>query len=207
MCISYICHVSIDDQIERKIKKAKEGRIFFVQDFAGIGSAGAIHTTLHRMTNRGLIARVAQGIYVKPKLSTLLNAEVSATAEDVAIAIAKRDKARLLPTGSYALHALGLSTQIPLKLVYYTDGKARTLKVGKRTIQFKKASPKKLALKGPISRLVVQALSEIGNGKVTIDEEQQILQKLKIENIKNLKHDIALAPVWIAEIMTKAMRE
>ncbi len=199
--------MSIDNQIEEAIKKAKEGTLFFVDDFSSIGSRAAIYTTLHRMTKRGLVDRVAQGIYVKPRLSELLNSEVLSTAEELAKAIAKRDKARLLPTGSYALHALGLSTQVPLKLVYYTDGKARTLKVRNTTIQFKKGSTKKLALKGAISRLVIQALSEIGNGNLTEQEEEVLLKHLKKENIRDLKHDIALAPAWIAEIMTKAMRQ
>lgn len=199
--------MSIDDQIEKIIKKAKPGKIFFVDDFDGVGSQSAIHTTLHRMAKRGLLTRIAQGIYVKPKLSELLNTEVLPTAEEVATAIAKRDKARLLPSGSYSLHALGLSTQIPLKLIYYTDGKARTIRVGNRTIKFRKTTPKKLAMRGKISRLVVQALGEIGNGKVTQEEEAKILELLKNEDIKDLKHDMALAPTWIAEIMSKTLKK
>ncbi len=187
------------------IQKADTGTIFFAGDFKSIGSQGAIHTTLHRMTKRGLVARVAQGIYAKPHLSTFLDMEVLPTVEKVAVAIAKRDKAKLLPSGSYSLYALGLSTQIPLKLLYYTDGKARTLKVGGRTIQFRKISPKKLALKGKISKLAVQALGEIGNGKIEPEEEEKLIKLLKKEDIKDLKHDIALAPQWIAEIMAKAL--
>ena len=197
--------MSIDDQIEQIVRVAEPGRIFFVEDFDGIGSQSAIHTTLHRMTKRGLLARLAQGIYAKPRISELLNREVLPSAEDVAMAIARRDRARVLPSGSYAMHVLGLSTQIPLKLVYYTDGKARTLKVGNRTIQFRKTTPRKLALKGKISRLVVQALGEIGNGKIKEDEEQKIIDLLKKEEIKALKHDIALAPQWMAEIMAQAL--
>ncbi len=199
--------MSIDNRIEEIIQKANDGTIFFANDFKSVGPQSAIHTTLHRMAKRGLITRLAQGIYAKPKLSKLLNAEVLPTAEEVALSIAKRDKAKLLPSGSYALYALGLSTQIPLKLLYYTDGKARTLKVGNRTIQFRRTTPKKLAMKGEISRLAVQALSEIGNGKVEPEEEKRILELLKKENIKDLKHDISLAPHWIAEIMAKALRK
>jgi predicted transcriptional regulator of viral defense system len=199
--------MSIDDQIEIIIQNAKQGKIFFVEDFAKIGSQSAIYTTLHRMTKRGLLSRLAQGIYAKPKLSELLNTVVLPSAEEVAIAIARRDKARLLPSGSYALHALGLSTQIPLKLVFYTDGKARTLKVGNRTIQFRKTTPRKLAMKGEISKLVVQALGEIGNEKIRVEEEKKIIDLLKKEDIKHLKHDIALAPQWMAEIMAKALKK
>lgn len=199
--------MSIDNRIEEIIEKADNGTIFFANDFKSVGSQSAIHTTLHRMAKRGLISRLAQGIYAKPKLSELLNAEVLPTAEEVALAIAKRDKAKLLPSGSYALYALGLSTQIPLKLLYYTDGKARTLKVRNRTIQFRRTTPKKLALKGKISRLVVQALSEIGNGKVESEEEKKMIELLRKEDIKDLKHDMSLAPQWIAEFMAKALKK
>jgi len=197
--------MSVDNRIEKVIKEAESGTIFFPNDFRGIGSQSAIHTTLHRMAKRNLIVRIAQGIYAKPTVSEFLDLEVLPTVEDVAVAIAKRDKAKLLPSGSYAMNMLGLSTQIPLKLLYYTDGKARTLKVGNRTIKFRKTTPKKLALKGEISRLAVQALGEIGNGKVEPEEEKKVVELLKKENIKDLKHDISLAPQWIAEIMAKAL--
>jgi hypothetical protein len=62
------------------------------------------------------------------------------TTEQIAEAIAKRDKARIIPTGAYALHMLGLSTQIPMNVVYLTDSSARKVKVGKQTIVFKKTS-------------------------------------------------------------------
>ena len=197
--------MSIDNQIENRINIAKEGTIFFADNFSDIGSQSAIHTSLHRLEKRKVISRVSHGIYAKPKVSELLNQEILPTAEDVAIAIARRDKAKLLPSGSYAQYALGMSTQIPLKLVYYTDGKARTIEVGNRTIQFKRTTPKNLALKGKIGRLVVQALRNIGKDKLTQKEKEKIIKLLKQEDIKNLKHDIALAPQWIAVIMAKAL--
>lgn len=197
--------MSIDDQIENRIGRAKEGAIFFADDFSDLGSQSAIHTTLHRLEKRKVLSRISHGIYAKPKVSELLNQEILPSVEEVAKAIAKRDRAKLLPSGSYALYVLGMSTQIPLKLVYYTDGKARTIKVGNRTIQFKRTTPKNLALKGEVGRLVVQAIRDIGRGKITPQEEETIINLLKKEDIKNLKHDIALAPQWIAEIMAKAL--
>ncbi|MEO9511818.1 MAG: DUF6088 family protein [Flavobacteriaceae bacterium] len=197
--------MSIDDQIENRIGQAKEGVIFFADDFSDLGSQSAIHTTLHRLEKRKVLSRISHGIYAKPKVSELLNQEILPSVEEVAKAIAKRDRAKLLPSGSYAQYVLGMSTQIPLKLVYYTDGKARTIKVGNRTIQFKRTTPKNLALKGEVGRLVVQALRDIGRDKITPQEEETIINLLKKEDIKNLKHDIALAPQWIAEIMAKAL--
>jgi hypothetical protein len=129
------------------------------------------------------------------------------SAEEVAEAIAKRDKIRTVPTGSYALNALGLSTQVPMNIVLLTDGSPREIKVGKRKIKFKKTTPKNLMAKGKISRLVIQAIKEIGIGKLNEAEEKKILDLLLKENEKDLRHDIALAPVWIQKIMKKALRD
>ena len=149
---------------------------------------------------------MAQGIYVRPKISKLLGVLVP-SAEEVAEAIAKRDRIRTVPTGSYALNALGLSTQVPMNIVLLTDGSPREIRVGKRKIKFKKTTPKNLLAKGKISRLVIQALKEIGNGKVTAEEEKKIIDLLKKEEGKDLKHDIALAPVWVQKIMIKALTD
>lgn len=196
--------MSIDDQVEQIVKKQKVGSIFFSEDFQRLNSSGAVKVALHRLVKRGDIKRLARGIFTKPKYSELVG-DVLPTTETIALAIAKRDKARILPTGSYAMHVLGLTTQIPLKLIYLTDGSPRKIKIGKRTIQFKKTTPKSLALKGEISKLVVQALKEIGKTKATKNEIDKIQNLLKKEDRKRLKHDIALAPQWIAEIMNKVI--
>jgi len=173
-------------------------------DFLTYGSSEAVRKALSRLEDKKVIVRVAQGIYVRPKISKLLG-PLTPSAEEVVEAIAKRDRIRTIPTGSYALNALGLSTQVPVNIVLLTDGSPRVIKVGKRTIRLKRTSPKNLMAKGKISRLVIQALKEIGNGKVTVEEERKIRDLLKKEDQKNLKHDIALAPEWIQKIMKEAL--
>ena len=196
---------SIEEQILAQIKNNEEGAIFLTEDFAQIANANALRVALYRLVKRGVLYRLASGIYVKPKTSQLLNQIVLPSLNDIAQAIAKRDKARIIPTGSFAMHALGLSEQIPLNVVYYTDGKARKIKIDNRNITFKKVSPKKLALKGKISKLAVLALKEIGKNSVNKSEEDKIVKLLKEENIEDLRHDLQLAPQWIAEIMAKAL--
>jgi DNA-directed RNA polymerase subunit K/omega len=195
---------SIEKQIEKSIKNKQKGVIVIPDDYIDYGSSDAIRKALDRLENKQVIIRVAQGIYVRPKISKLLGPLVP-SAEEVAEAIAKRDRIRTLPTGSYALNALGLSTQVPMNIVLLTDGSPREIKVGKRKIKFKKTTPKNLLAKGKISRLVIQALKEIGNGKVTIEEENKIIGLLEKEDTKDLIHDIALAPVWIQKIMKRAL--
>jgi ribosomal protein S19E (S16A) len=198
--------MSIEDKILAQIKSLPEGELLLPADFSDLGSSEAVRLSLFRLEKAGIIIRVAQGVYVRPKFSKLIG-QLTPSAEEVAEAIAKRDRIRTVPTGSYALNALGLSTQIPMNIVLLTDGSPREIKVGKRTIKFKKTTPKNLLAKGKISRLAIQALKEIGNGKVRQEEEQKILDLLKKEDEKDLKHDIALAPVWIQKIMNKALTD
>jgi ribosomal protein S19E (S16A) len=197
---------SIETKILEKVRSIPKGELILPEDLYDLGSAEAIRVALHRLEKDNIIKRVAHGIYVRPKISKLIG-PLTPTAEEVAEAIAKRDRIRTVPTGSYALNALGLSTQVPMNIVLLTDGSPREIKVGKRIIKFKKTTPKNLIAKGKISRLVIQALKEIGNGKLTNEEEQKILDLLKKEDVKDLKHDIALAPVWIQKIMKKALTD
>lgn len=197
--------IGTEKQIEEHISEAKGGSLFYPADFEEYGSTEAVKVALHRLAKRKLIKRLAFGIYAKPTISKLVG-EVYPVTEEIAKAIARRDNARLLPTGAYAQHMLGLSTQVPMKLVYLTDGPARTVKLGKSTILFKKASPKKMAMKGEISKLVVMALTDIGKDKLTNEEEIQVLTMLAKEKPEMLKNDIRLAPRWIGEIMAKALK-
>jgi len=197
---------SIEKQIEKSIKSKPKGTLVLPDDYVSYGTSKAIQKSLERLADKQLIVRVAQGIYVRPKISKLIGALVP-SAEEVAEAIAKRDRIRTVPTGSYALNALGLSTQVPMNIVLLTDGSPREIRVGKRKIKFKKTTPKNLLAKGKISRLVIQALKEIGNGKVTAKEENKIIELLRKEEVKDLKHDIKLAPVLVQKIMMKAIND
>lgn len=195
---------SIDSKILKKIKKAKKGSLFYTEDFLSFGNYKAVSKALERLVNTNEISRVSRGIFAILEKDPFIG-QVYPSTEEIAESIRKRDKARLIPTGVLALNALGLSTQISMNLVYYTDGSARTVKVGNRNIVFKKASPKNLAVIGNISGIVIQALKEIGKDNVTDDEIQLILNHLKKEEPYRLEHDIKLAPEWIRIIMRKAL--
>lgn len=195
---------SIEKHIEDNIKRKKRGSLLFPEDFSDMGSSEAVRLALHRLEKQKIIRRISQGIYVRPVISNYIG-EVLPSAEEIAQGIAKRDRIRIVPTGVYALHALGLSSQIPMKLVFLTDGAPREIKLGKRSIKFKKTTPKNLLAKGQISSLVIQALKEIRKDRLTTQEEEKIIELLHKENQKDLKHDIQLAPVWIKKIMQKAI--
>jgi len=198
--------MSVEHQIAQRIESLQKGGLLFPVDFSDLGSSEAVRLSLFRLEKQGVISRVAQGIYVSPKKSALIG-KLLPTAEEVVEAIVKRDKIRAVPTGSYALNALGLSTQVPMNIVMLSDGSPREIKLGKRKIKFKRTTPKNLMAKGKISRLVIQALKEIGNGMLREDEEKKIIELLKKEEKTDLTHDIKLAPVWIQKILIKGFND
>lgn len=191
---------SVENKIFNYVKMKPKGSVFFADDFIDFSTSKNINKALERLHDSGKIARVAMGIYVRPKVDKIIGA-VLPTVEEIVKAIAKRDKARLIPTGAQALYQLGLSNQVPVNVVYYTDASARKIKIGKRTITFKKATAKTLSLKGKISMLAIQALKTIGQKDVKAEEVDFIKEKLKMEDKQLLQHDLNLAPAWIRELL------
>ncbi|MDP3912173.1 MAG: DUF6088 family protein [Bacteroidota bacterium] len=196
----------IEIQVFNKIKKAKRGALFFSDSFLSKENFEGVRKALQRLVKKGELIRIATGIYVRPEIDPVIGA-VTPGIDEIAKAIAKRDKARIIPTGVYALNRLGLSTQVPLNVVYLTDGAARKVKIGKRSITFKKASPKNVATIGEISTLAIQALRTIGKDKASSDEISKIQELLQKEKPTHLQHDYRLAPEWIRQIIKPVLNQ
>ncbi len=196
----------VENKVAETLTKLQKGSILFVEDFLDFGNSESIKKALFRLKEKGLLIRVAHGIYLYPKKDKDLGV-LYPSVEEIAIAIAKRDKARIIPTGIQALNKLGLSTQISLKVVFLTDGAARSIKIGKRTITFKKTSPKSLLAKGEMSGLAIQALKSIGQNKIGDDVLIKLLAILKKEKKENILHDAKLSPAWINRILMSATKQ
>ena len=197
---------TIEHLILKKIKQNRRGKIFFTNDFTTSGNYKACSKALERLVNQGEIMRVSRGIYAIPEKSKILGT-LTPSFDSIVRAIVKRDKAKIIPTGLFAENVLGLSTQVPAKAVYLTDGTPRKLMIGKIPLVFKKTTPKNLAAKGKLSGLAIQALKSIRKERITDYEKEKIIDILKKENPKYLAHDIKLAPLWIREIMSKAQTD
>jgi len=192
---------SISDKIRRRVNKGKFGKVFFAKDFSDIGSDELINKVLFRLERNKTLIRLAHGIYLYPFVDKTLGVMLPAP-ETIAKAIAKRDKARILPTGNHAMNLLGLSTQVPMNVAYVTDGSPRQVNIGKRKITFKKASPRNFAYKGKIIPLAVAALKTIGKDNVNseyIIRLEQILTQSEDKQI--LLSDLNHAPTWIKKIL------
>lgn len=197
---------SIEDSILTAIQAKGRGSIFFPSDFTSYGEVKAVGKSLERLTAKGDIVRLARGIYSYPEIDTVLGLGVlMPSIEQIAETIARRDKARIVPTGIYAMNRLGLSTQVPMNVVYLTDGAPRKVSLGNgRSIQFKYTTPRNLAFTNPLAMLVTFALKEIGKDNVTEDIIKRIKSVLQKERKENIAADEALMPAWIRNITRKA---
>jgi hypothetical protein len=197
----------VSKQIEQKVQSMPKGALLFIEDFTGDYGYEAARKTLQRLHNSEKIIRLAHGIYYVPKFDELLGM-IKPSAEQIAKAVAKRDRARIIPTGSYALHKLGLSTQVPMNAVYLTDGSPRKVQIANQKITFKKTSPKNLAVNHRLTTLIIQGLKELGEANiesVQLEKLAEIIDKSgeSVEVRNNIKH----APVWIQKLVMKILRE
>ena len=192
---------SISGKVRQRITKGKTGKIIFAKDFSDIGNDELINKALFRLERNKTLIRLSHGVYLYPVIDRELGVMLPAP-ETIAKAVAKRDNARILPTGNHAMNLLGLSSQVPMNVVYMTDGSPRKVNIGKRRITFKKASPRNFIYKGKIIPLTVAALKTIGKDNVIpeyITRLEQILSQSEDKQV--LLNDLHHAPAWIKKIL------
>jgi len=197
---------SVDSRILAAIHGRGPCSVFVPADFLDIGSREAVGIVLHRLARKGTIRRLARGVYDFPKEHPVLG-PLHPSAEDVARALAGRDRTRLQPTGAYAANALGLSEQVPAKAVFLTDGPSRTVKIGLTTIQLRRTTAKNMAAAGRLSGLLIQALREIGKDNITPQRRAHLKRRLPAEKRRELLKDIKLAPAWMHPIFRELAEE
>ena len=198
--------MSIITQIENRINSFGRGSIFYPDDYLDLGTSEAIRQSLTRLCKDEKIVRVGQGIYCYPQIDKELgHGIIKPTSDEIARSLAKRDHARIVPTGSYAQHVLGLSTQIPLNCVYMTDGSARHLELyNGRKITFKRTTPKNLSFTSKLAMLITFALKSLGKMNIEQTVIKRIRELLKNEPKSEVMKDLSLMPEWIRNIVTEA---
>jgi hypothetical protein len=193
---------SVNNTIELKIKKLKPGQIFLPSDFKELGTSTAIRKALSRVVALGKVERMGQGIYVIPKEDKVFG-KVLPSMEQLAEAMAKKEHVKIKPSGQYALNKVGLSTQVPMKLVFLTTGNSKKIKIGNSTLIFKSTTAKKLSMKGDISSLLFLGLEELDLKKLKPAQMERIKMLLKKESPENLKYNLRLAPSKVSDFIVK----
>jgi hypothetical protein len=198
--------VTTTDKIKNYIETKGEGWVFTAKDLLELGSEEAIHVTLHRLNEKGDIKRISHGIYYWPETNEMFGI-LPPDVKLVAQSLADKYRIRIQPSGAYAANLLGLSEQVPAKVVFLTDGDNKKIKIGKMDITFKKTTPKNMSMAGRISGLVVQALKYMGKEYIDQRKINKIKKKLSDGDKIILREDADLAPMWIRNIIIKKILE
>lgn len=187
---------SIDNQVLQRIQAQGPGWVFTPQDFAELGARTAVASALKRHKAAGLIRLLGRGLYDVPRQHQRLGT-LWPSVESVKQALERKDGLRLQPSGAYAANLLGLSEQVPAKVVFVTDGATRQVRVGPTAIQLKRTTPKNMAAAGRLSGLLIQAFRSLGREHMTPQRIEHLRQQLPAHERALILKDLALAPEWM----------
>jgi hypothetical protein len=198
---------AVEQMILSRIYGRGRGWAFTKTDFVTEYGEVNIHQALSSLTKAGTIRRVCRGVYDYPRFSELLEQTLSPDIDQVAQALARKFNWRIQPSGDAALNLLGLSTQVPGKWVYLSDGPSREYEIGKHTLAFRKSPLKDVGFKYRESGLVVQALKALGKERVDQAVIATIRQGLDAKACERMLKDARAATGWIYQIIKQVCGE
>ena len=192
---------SVDNKVVTRIYGHGRGWVFTQVDFADLAPRETVDWVLHTLEKRGTIRRVIRGVYDYPETSKLLNEVLPPDMGGLAGALARKFGWRIAPSGETALNMLGLSTQVPARYVFMTNGRSSTYKVGNRELAFKRSSLKESGFALPESTLLVQALRALGKDPLTPEQAGRIRQALGRTSCRRILRDTRSATGWIHKLI------
>jgi hypothetical protein len=193
---------SIESKILRRIIGKKKGWVFAPSHFLDLGNRAAVDQALSRLVRSGEIRRLARGLYDYPRKHPDFG-EMPPSVNRVTAALAEKDNLKIQPSGAYAANLLGLSDQVPARVVFLTDGSSRMVQIGNWNIKLKKTTPKNMATAGRVSGLVIQALRYMKQKNIDDMIINKLKRRLSVEDKKQLVSDLRYAPAWIEKVVRK----
>lgn len=192
------------ETLRKRIEIMPEDSVLFRSDFPEYHPE-FVGETLSELTNEGVLVKLAQGIYAKPRMSRF--GVVLPSVEKIIQAIAIRDNAEVLPSGMTSLNVLGLSTQVPKNYTCLTTGSERTIKLTNRQVVLKRGVPKNFCYETRLIALLVQALRTLKQENVGQEELQTIRTLIAKEPEKeSLAKDVDKMPAWMKRIIKPMLK-
>jgi len=198
---------TVQDAILDRIRHQGRGKVFIPKDFLDLGSRDAADQSLSRLVRNGDILRLGRGLYHYPQINRRLGIPLGPDLNEIADALARQTGSRVVPSGAVAANRLGLSTQVPAKPVYLSDGRTRQVKIGNTTIQIRHAAPKELPVGSRTSAMVFQALRHLGQAAVDDKAIGQLRRALSPDQRRELLQDARYTTDWIAAVVRQITQE
>lgn len=195
---------SVINSIKQQIISKGRAKFWFIDDFVAIGNNDSVRKALQQLTNEQMLLRICHGVYYYPKIDRELGLGIlMPSKESTALAIAKHAGLKIVPTGAFALNALGLTTQVQTVVAFLTNGRARQINLGDgRYIHFFHSSSQRLFEYNSYRMiLIIQAMTELGENGMTDDVLSILAEQLSLVSERDFIHDIKLAPIWAQTIL------
>ena len=187
----------VQTAIRDRIVRTGRGRAFIAKDFLDLGSRDAVDQALSRLAKAGDIQRLGRGLYQYSQMNKRLGISVAPDANEIADALGRQTGCRVTPSGAFAANQLGLSTQVPAKPVYLTDGRSRQVKVGNSVFTIKHVAPKELPVGSRLSATVFQALKYLGKDAIDDRVISRLRRILSVKARQELLRDARYTTDWI----------
>ena len=196
---------TIQDTILDRIRGQGRGKVFTPKDFLDLGSRDAADQSLSRLVRGGEVQRLGRGLYHYPRINERLGIPLGPDLDEIAEALARQTGSRVVPSGAVAANRLGLSTQIPAKPVYLTDGRTRQVRIGTTMFQIRHAAPKEFPVGSRTSAMVFQALRHLGQLAVDDQVVAQLRRALSESQRQELLSDARYTTDWIAAVVRRVV--
>jgi len=197
---------TVSNKIVNRIYGYGRGWCFTPKNFHDLGSPEAVRINLYRLEKKGTIRRLVRGLYEYPRKHSSLGI-LPPSPQKIAKAVAFRNAVSIQPSGAFAANMLGLSEQVPARIVFLTEGPSRCIRVGSQEILFKKTAPRNLAMHGESSGALIHALRYIGKKQITQQHIEHLKNTIEERTKAKLKNDRIYAPEWMYPIIDKIVGE
>ena len=194
-------------KIRDRIIESDPNTLFITSDFIDLASTYAANGALRRLVNEGTLDQVMRGIYNKPKYNKLLGRKIPPSTDDVARTIARNYGWTIVPSGDTALNMLGLSTQVPARWEYVSDGPYKEYDTGNTVINFKHTANKEITKMSYKSAILVQAIKATGKDRIDNDMIDKISKLIEKWDKERLLHETQYTTAWIYEVIRRAINE
>jgi len=198
---------SIKKKLLDRIYGHGRGYAFTGKDFWHLSSPISVDKALSLLAREGVIRRLGRGLYDYPRVNPELGGPLTPDFHQVAQAIARKLGIRVQPDGAWASNLIGISTQVPAKIVYLTDGRPQKYRIGNQILDFRKAAPGKFRPRDPVVGLIASALRDLGPKAIDRPMLDRLSELLSGRNRRLVLRDAQYVEGWIGDIIRRAAAE